>query len=231
MFREHHISNYSFLWKFFFIPGRLRWTYCQVWGVAPSSKLSTVVDLSYRDAEPERCWRYTNGLIETYEQSTIEENLLAGIRWSSLKKGWTWWQQIFLLSNKSSSSISPGRGAVDIGTQRPALPAECKCQRSETQWSEYAVVGAGPGWKICFKDNSSGAVVPSTVGSEWSGSSGLVDKLYIQKWSMRKWKQPSARTILRWSQWRRINKLRPVSWIISPVNARDWWRPSKPERK
>jgi len=146
---------------------------------AAASKLSTVVDLSFRDEEPQRAENVLNELIRAYEQSGILDrnalvrNTLTFVedRLSALSKDLNSIEQ-------SVQQYKSGSNAVDVSTQgqlylqnvsaNDQKLSEVNMQLSVLDQVEKFVV---------TRDNKQG-IVPSTLGVNDPMLSGLMDKLY-----------------------------------------------------
>jgi capsular exopolysaccharide synthesis family protein len=86
--------------------------------VAPSSKLSTVVNLSFKDEVPERAEDILNGLIYAYEQSAIlDKNLLAKNTLAFVEERLKLVSQDLAAIEQKVQQYKSGSSAVDISTQ------------------------------------------------------------------------------------------------------------------
>lgn len=180
-------------------------------GVAPSSKLSTVVDLSYRDAEPERAEDILNGLIEAYEQSTIEEkNSLARNTLKFVEERLNLVAADLSAIEQKVQQYKSGRGAVDISTQGQLYLQNVSANDQKLSEVNMQLSVLDQVEKFVSAKDNSGAVVPSTVGVSDPALSGLVDKLYTSEMEYEKMKttigENNPKMIAMKEQ---INKLRP----------------------
>ena len=158
--------------------------------VEAASKLSSLVELSYRDEVPKRAEDILNQLIASYKQSEINEkdalakNTLAFVE-----------ARLKLISSDLDSierkvqQYKSGRGAVDISTQgqlylQNVSANDQKLSDINTQISVLNQVEKF----VQNKDNSS-AIVPSTLGVSDPMLSQLMDKLYTSQLQYEKLKK------------------------------------------
>jgi tyrosine-protein kinase Etk/Wzc len=156
----------------------------------PASKLSSIVNLSFRDEVPKRAEDILNALITSYRQSEINEkdalakNTLAFVE-----------DRLSLVSHdldsieKKVQQYKSGRGAVDISTQgqlylQNVSANDQKLSEVNTQLSVLDQVEKF----VKNKDNSSG-IVPSTLGVSDPMLSQLMDKLYTSELEYEKLKK------------------------------------------
>jgi tyrosine-protein kinase Etk/Wzc len=156
----------------------------------PASKLSSIVNLSFRDEVPKRAEDILNTLISSYKQSELDEkdalakNTLAFVE-----------QRLSLVSHdldsieKKVQQYKSGRGAVDISAQgqlylQNVSANDQKLSDVNTQLSVLDQVEKF----VKNKDNSSG-IVPSTLGVSDPMLSQLMDKLYTSELEYEKLKK------------------------------------------
>ncbi len=149
---------------------------------AASSKLSTVVDLSYKDEVPQRAEDVLNELIRAYEQSGIlDRNALVRNTLSFVE------DRLGLLSKDLNSieqnvqQYKSGSNAVDISTQgqlylQNVSANDLKLSEVNMQLSVLDQVEKF----VVTRDNKQG-IVPSTLGVSDPMLSGLLDKLYASE--------------------------------------------------
>ncbi len=180
-------------------------------GVAPSSKLSTVVDLSFRDAEPERAEDILNGLIEAYEQSTIEEkNSLARNTLKFVEERLNLVAADLSAIEQKVQQYKSGRGAVDISTQGQLYLQNVSANDQKLSEVNMQLSVLDQVEKFVSAKDNSGAVVPSTVGVSDPALSGLVDKLYTSEMEYEKMKTTIGENNPKMLAMKeQINKLRP----------------------
>ena len=159
--------------------------------VAPSSKLSTVVNLSFIDEVPQRAEDILNGLIKAYELSAIvEKNSLA-------KNTLVFVEDRLNLVSKDLAAIEhkiqqykSGSNAVDISAQgqlylQSVNANDQKLNEVDMQLSVLSEVEKF----AASKDNSGGAIVPSTFGVSDPVLSNLVSTAYESQMEYEKLKK------------------------------------------
>ena len=147
--------------------------------VAPSSKLSTVVDLSYKDEVPERAEDILNGLIESYEQSAIlDKNSLARNTLKFVEERLNLVSADLAAIEQKVQQYKSGKSAVDISTQGQLYLQNVSAndQKLSDVNMQLSVLDQVEKF-VSSKDNSAG-VVPSTLGVSDPMLSNLMDKLY-----------------------------------------------------
>ncbi|MEO7293506.1 MAG: polysaccharide biosynthesis tyrosine autokinase, partial [Ginsengibacter sp.] len=155
-----------------------------------ASKLSSIVELSYRDEIPKRAEDILNQLIASYKQSEInEKDALA-------KNTLTFVEDRLKIISRDLDSIEKkvqqyksGRGAVDIGTQgqlylQNVSQNDQKLSDINTKASVLNQVE-----KFVKNNEGSGAIVPSTLGVSDPMLSQLMDKLYTSELQYEKLKK------------------------------------------
>jgi len=147
-----------------------------------SGKLSSIVNLSYRDQIPERAEMILNQLIDSYKRSELEEkdalakNTLAFVE-----------DRLSIVSHdldsieKKVQQYKSGRNAVDISTQgqlflQNVSANDQKLSEVNTQLSVLNEVE-----KFVKDKENSNAIVPSTLGVNDPMLSQLMDKLYTSE--------------------------------------------------
>ncbi len=147
-----------------------------------ASKLSSIVELSYKDEVPKRAEDILNQLITSYKQAEInEKDALA-------KNTLTFVEERLRIISRDLDSIEKkvqqyksGRGAVDIGTQgqlylQNVSQNDQKLSDINTKASVLNQVE-----KFVKNNEGSGAIVPSTLGVSDPMLSQLMDKLYTSE--------------------------------------------------
>jgi tyrosine-protein kinase Etk/Wzc len=144
-----------------------------------SSKLSSVIDLSYRDEVPQRAEDILNQLINAYDLSAInEKNQLAGNTLSFVEARLKVVAHDLDSIEKKVQSYKSGKNAVDVGAQgqlflQNVSTNDQKIGDYNTQLSILDQVQK----VVTDKDNST-AIAPSTLGVSDPMLSQLLDKLY-----------------------------------------------------
>jgi tyrosine-protein kinase Etk/Wzc len=188
--------------------------------VEPSSKLSSVVDLSYRDVDPLRAENILDQLIIAYQQSANEEkdalarNTLLFVN-----------ERLNIVSHdldsieKKIQKYKSGNQAVDISTQGQLFLQNVNAndQKLGDVSTQIAVLDQVESF-VKSKENSVGGVVPSTLGVNDPVLSQLIDKLYTSELEYSQLKKtvgennPTLLTIAD-----RINKIKPS--ILSNISS------------
>jgi tyrosine-protein kinase Etk/Wzc len=188
--------------------------------VEPSSKLSSVVDLSYRDVDPLRAENILDQLIIAYQQSANEEkdalarNTLLFVN-----------ERLNIVSHdldsieKKVQKYKSGNQAVDISTQGQLFLQNVNAndQKLGDVSTQIAVLDQVESF-VKSKENSSGGIVPSTLGVNDPVLSQLIDKLYTSELEYSQLKKtvgennPSLLAIAD-----RINKIKPS--ILSNISS------------
>jgi tyrosine-protein kinase Etk/Wzc len=158
--------------------------------VEAASKLSSIVDLSYRDEVPQRAENILNELIKSYKQSEINEK-------DALAKNTLLFveDRLNLVSHDLDSierkvqKYKSGQGAVDVSAQgqlylQNVSANDQKLSDVNTQLSVLDQVEKF----VKNKDNSNG-IVPSTLGVNDPMLSQLMDKLYTSELEYEKLKK------------------------------------------
>jgi tyrosine-protein kinase Etk/Wzc len=145
----------------------------------PSSKLSSVIDLSFRDEVPERAEDILNNLLNAYDLSSrSEKDKLASNTLSFVNERLNSVAHDLDSIEKKVQQYKSGRGAVDVSAQgqlflQNVSANDQKIGEYNTQLSVLNQVQKF----VTDKDNSS-AIVPSTLGISDPMLSQLLDKLY-----------------------------------------------------
>jgi len=188
--------------------------------VDPSSKLSSVVDLSYRDVDPLRAESILDQLIIAYQQSANDEkDALARNTLSFVN------ERLAIVSHdldsieKKVQQYKSGNRAVDISAQGQLFLQNVSAndQKLGDVTTQIAVLDQVENF-VKSKDNSNGGIVPSTLGVSDPMLSQLIDKLYTSELEYAQLKKtvgennPSLVAIAD-----RINKIKPS--ILSNISS------------
>ena len=159
--------------------------------VAASSKLSTIVDLSFIDQVPERAEDILNGLIKAYEESAIvDKNSLA-------RNTLTFVQDRLNLVAADLSSIEQkvqqyksGSNAVDISAQGQLYlqSVTANDQKLNDVNMQLSVLDQVEKF-VSTDDNNGGGIVPSTIGVNDPTLSNLVTTAYTSQQEYEKLKK------------------------------------------
>ena len=156
----------------------------------PSSKLSSVIELSFRDEVPERAEDILNQLIIAYDKSSInEKDKLARNTLAFVEDRLNVVAHDLDSIEKKVQQYKSGKGAVDVGTQgqlylQNVSANDQKLSEVNTQLSVLNQVQKF----VTNKDNSA-AIVPSTLGVSDPLLSQLLDKLYTSQLEYEKLKK------------------------------------------
>lgn len=148
--------------------------------VAPSSKLSTVVNLSYMDEVPQRAEDVLNGLISSYEESAIlDKNSLARNTLKFVEDRLSVVAADLSGIEQKVQQYKSGSNAVDISAQgqlylQSVNQNDQKLNEVDMQLSVLNQVEKF----AASNDNNGGAVVPSTFGVSDPALSNLVTNVY-----------------------------------------------------
>lgn len=185
-----------------------------------ASKLSSIVDLSYRDVDPLRAENILNQLIHAYQQSANDEkDALASNTLTFVN------DRLGIVSHdldsieKKIEEYKAGNRAVDISTQGQLFLQNVSAndQKLGDVNTQIAVLDQVENF-VKAKDNSRGGIVPSTLGVSDPMLSQLIDKLYSSELEYDKLKKtvgennPALVEIAD-----RINKIKPS--ILSNINS------------
>jgi len=145
----------------------------------PSGKLSSIIDLSYRDEIPRLAEDILNQLIHEYDQSAInEKDELARNTLAFVEDRLSMVAHDLDSIEKKVQQYKSGQGAVDIGTQGQLFLQNVSAndQKLSEVNMQLSVLNQVQKF-VTDKDNSS-AIVPSTLGVSDPLLSQLLDKLY-----------------------------------------------------
>ncbi len=148
----------------------------------PASKLSSIIDLSFRDQVPERAENVLNQLIASYKQSELDEKAnLAKNTLAFVEERLGYVAHDLDSIEKKVQQYKSSTGAVDINSQgqlylQKVSDNDQKLSDVNTQLSVLDQVE-----KFVKNNNNSDAIVPSTLGVSDPMLSQLLDKLYNSK--------------------------------------------------
>lgn len=155
-----------------------------------ASKLSSIVNLSYRDEVPQRAEDILNQLIISYKQSEInEKDALAKNTLKFVEERLNIVSHDLDSIEKKVQQYKSGRGAVDIGAQ-----GQLYLQNVSTNDQKLSEVNAQLSVldqveKFVKSKESGGGIVPSTVGVSDPMLSQLMDRLYASELEYEKLKK------------------------------------------
>ena len=163
-------------------PKRLAVVYLGGLKAEASGKLSSIINLSYRDEVPERAEDILNQLIASYRQSEINEkdalakNTLAFVE-----------DRLGLVSHdldsieKKVQQFKSGRNAVDISTQGNLFLQNVSANDQKLSDVNTQISVLGQVEKFVKSKESTGGIVPSTLGVSDPMLSNLMDNLYASE--------------------------------------------------
>lgn len=149
----------------------------------PASKLSSIVELSYRDPDPLRAENILNQLIKAYQQSANDEkDALASNTLSFVN------DRLQIVSHdldsieKKVQQYKSGNRAVDISTQGQLFLQNVSAndQKLGDLNTQLAVLSQVEDF-VKSKNNSTAGIVPSTLGVTDPMLSQLIEKLYTSE--------------------------------------------------
>ena len=147
--------------------------------VAPSSKLSTVVNLSYRDEIPVRAEDILNGLINAYEQSAIlDKNSLARNTLKFVEERLNLVSADLTAIEQKVQQYKSGQSAVDISTQGQLYLQNVSANDQKLSDVNMQLSVLDEVEKFVTAKDNKGGIVPSTLGVSDPMLSNLMDKLY-----------------------------------------------------
>ncbi len=148
--------------------------------VDEASKLSSIVDLSYRDTDPLRAENILNQLIDAYQQSANDEkDALAKNTLSFVNARLAIVAHDLDSIEKKVEQFKSGNHAVDISAQGQLFLQNVSAndQKLSEVNSQIAVLDKVENF-VKANDNNKGGIVPSTLGVSDPTLTSLIDKLY-----------------------------------------------------
>jgi len=158
--------------------------------VEATSKLSSVVDLSYRDEVPERAEDILNQLIAAYDQATVnEKDKLARNTLTFVEQRLNVVAHDLDSIEKKVQQYKSGRNAVDVGTQGQLFLQNVSANDQKLSEVNMQLSVLNEVQKFVANQDNSGAIVPSTLGVTDPMLSQLMDKLYSSELEYEKLKK------------------------------------------
>lgn len=179
--------------------------------VGASSKMSTVVNLSFRDAVPQRAEDILNGLIKSYQQSAIhDKNSLARNTLNFVEERLNLVAADLAAIEQKVQQYKSGSSAVDVSRQGQLYLENVSNndQKLGDVNMQLSVLNEVEKF-VTTKDKNTG-LVPSTLGVNDPMLSNLLDKLYTSELEHEKLKKTVGEnnpTMLAVTD--QINKIRP----------------------
>ncbi|HEV2832099.1 MAG TPA: Wzz/FepE/Etk N-terminal domain-containing protein, partial [Hanamia sp.] len=155
-----------------------------------ASKLSSIVNLSYRDAVPERAEDILNQLIISYKQSEInEKDALAKNTLKFVEERLNIVSHDLDSIEKKVQQYKSGRGAVDIGAQGQLYLQNVSANDQKLSEVNAQLSVLDQVEKFVKSKENDGGIVPSTVGVSDPMLSQLMDRLYASELEYEKLKK------------------------------------------
>ena len=180
--------------------------------VAASSKLSTVVNLSFIDPVPERAEDILNGLIKAYEESAIlDKNSLARNTLAFVEDRLGLVSKDLAAIEQKVQQYKSGSSAVDISRQGQLYLENVSAndQKLSEVNMHLSVLGEVEKF-VTSRDNNSGGLAPATMGISDPMLSTLLDKLNTSELEYEKLKKTVGENNPTLVSLRdQINKIRP----------------------
>ena len=147
--------------------------------VEASSKLSSIIDLHYRDEVPRRAEDILNALLESYDQSGImEKDKLAANTLKFVEDRLSNVAHDLDSIEKKVQQYKSGSGAVDVSTQGQLFLQNVSTNDQKLSDYNMQLSVLNQVQKFVIDKDNSGAIVPSTLGVSDPLLSQLLDKLY-----------------------------------------------------
>ena len=179
--------------------------------VSAASKLSSIINLSYKDEVPQRAEDILNALIDHYEQAAINEkanlakNTLAFVE-----------DRLSLVSNDLDSierklqQFKSTKGAIDISTQGGLFLRNVSENDQKLSEVNMKLAVLNQIESFAHSQDNSAAIVPSTLGVNDAVLTNLLDKLYTSEMEYERLRKTVAENNPMLSSLRnQISKLRP----------------------
>lgn len=176
-----------------------------------SARQSAIVDISYRDAIPQRAINILNNLITIYDQQSIEEkNSLARKTLDFVN------QQLGIVKNdldsiqKKVQQYRSGASAVNVSSQGELYLQNVSANDQKLGDVNTQLAALGEVEKFVTSKGTQGGIVPSTIGVSDPMLSNLMSNLYAKELDYDRMKKtygennPSLTTLAE-----EINKIRP----------------------
>ncbi len=155
-----------------------------------SSKMSTVVNLSFRDEVPQRAEDVLNGLIKAYEQSAIEQkNSLARNTLTFVEDRLNVVSADLAAIEQKIQQYKSGSNAVDISAQGQLYLQSVNANDQKLNEVDMQLSVLNQVEKFASNSSSDGGVIPSTLGISDPTLSNLVTSAYTSEQEYEKMKK------------------------------------------
>jgi tyrosine-protein kinase Etk/Wzc len=155
-----------------------------------SSKLSSVIELTYRDEVPQRAENILNRLMTAYDQASInEKDKLASNTLAFVTDRLNMVAHDLDSIEKKIQKYKSGEGAVDVSTQGTLYLQNVSANDQKLSEVNMQLSILNQVQKFVTDNDNSGAIVPSTLGVSDPMLSQLMDKLYSSELEYEKLKK------------------------------------------
>ncbi len=179
--------------------------------VEASGKLSSIIDLSYRDEVPRRAEDILNALLESYDQSGIrEKDKLAANTLKFVEDRLSNVAHDLDSIEKKVQQYKSGSGAVDVSTQGQLYLQNVSANNQKLSDYNIQLSVLNQVQKFVSDKDNNGAIVPSTLGVTDPLLSQMLDKLYNSQLEYEKLKKNvGENNPILVSVTNQINKIKP----------------------
>ncbi len=147
--------------------------------VTSANKLSTIIDLEYKDPNPNRGEDVLNALIKAYNVSISDEKQqLAANTEKFIDERLTTVQNNLLAIEHKQQSYQSNRGAIDIGTQGKLYLENVSSNDQKVSEINMQLSVLKQVENYVKSSNMSTGIVPSTIGIEDQGLTQMVKNIY-----------------------------------------------------
>jgi tyrosine-protein kinase Etk/Wzc len=176
-----------------------------------ANKLSTVIDIDYKDENPLRGEDIVNDIINSYKLSIVEEkNVLASNTEKFLNERLTTVENNLLATEHKQQSYQSNRGAIDIGTQGKLYLENVSTNDQKLSQINMQLSVLNQIESYVKSKNLSNGIVPSTAGVDDPGLTQMVKNIYelqIELESLKKTTGENNPLVISYND--RIEKIRP----------------------
>ncbi len=161
--------------------------------VASSSKLSSIITLSFKDAVPERGEDILNGLINEYNRAILtDRNIIAKNTLAFVQERLNNVTGDLNAIEQKSQQYKAGNRAIDIGTQGRLYLENVSSNDQKLSEINMQLAVLDQVQNYAFSNSNKGAIVPSTLGMNDGILTGLLNKLYESEMEAEKLKSTEA---------------------------------------
>lgn len=161
--------------------------------VASSSKLSSILTLSFKDAVPERGEDILNGLISEYNNAIlVDKNELAKNTLAFVDERLNNVTNDLNVIEQKSQQYKSGNSAIDISTQGRLYLENVSSNDQKLSEINMQLAVLDQVQSFALSNNNKGAIVPSTLGINDAILTQLLNKLYESELEYEKLKNTEA---------------------------------------